>query len=172
MKNTAVNKFKLLTIKDKKGKAFLKRRLPNFDFESASQKEINETVKLMRKNMEENDGAGLAANQIGLDWRLFIAKYKNKFYAVFNPEIVSCSKENSIMEEGCLSVPGIVGLVKRPEKIILTGQDKSGKKIKIKAWDILARIFQHEVDHLNGVLFIDKTKSLRKYENARTTENK
>lgn len=162
MKNIEVNKSKILTIEDKNGKAFLRRALPNFDFKFASKKEIDEAVKLMRKIMEENDGVGLAANQIGLEWRLFIAKHKNKFYTVFNPEIVSHSKESSIMEEGCLSVPETAGLVRRSEKIILTGQNKSGKKIKIKAWDILARIFQHEIDHLNGVLFVDKAKDVYK----------
>ena len=158
MKNTQTNKLKLLTVKNKRGEAFLRRRLPNFIFESVSQKEINETVELMRKIMEENNGVGLAANQIGMSWRLFVAKDGNKFYAVFNPEIISRSKESSVMEEGCLSVPEAVGLVERLEKIILTGQNKNGRKIKIKARDILARIFQHEIDHLNGVLFTEKIK--------------
>ena len=68
------------------------------------------------------------------------------------------------MEEGCLSVPEIFGAVERPEKITLEGFDTGGKKIKIKAWGLLARIFQHETDHLNGILFIDKAKNLRRYE--------
>lgn len=68
------------------------------------------------------------------------------------------------MEEGCLSVPGIYGDVERPEKITLVGQDRYDKKIKIKAWGLLARVFQHEVDHLNGILFIDKAKSIQKIE--------
>lgn len=86
----------------------------------------------------------------------------NKFYAIFNPEIVKFSKEKTVIEEGCLSVPGVYGLVERPKKITLVGQDKNAKKIKIKAWGLLARVFQHEVDHLNGILFIDKTKKVYK----------
>jgi peptide deformylase len=107
---------------------------------------------------------GLSANQLGFDWRLFIVEVsddngKLKFYAVFNPEIIKASKNKIILEEGCLSVPGIWGLVERPEQIILAGFDKNGRKIKIKAWGLLARIFQHEADHLNGILFVDKTKN-------------
>ena len=68
------------------------------------------------------------------------------------------------MEEGCLSVPEIFGEVERQEKIILEGYDKNGRKIKIKAWGLLARVFQHEVDHLNGKIFIDTAKNLHKYE--------
>lgn len=87
-----------------------------------------------------------------------------KFYVIFNPKIkipLFCNKK-TIMEEGCLSVPGFYGTIKRPEKIILIGQDISGKKIKIKAQGLLAKVFQHETDHLNGVLFIDKIKQLHK----------
>ena len=65
-------------------------------------------------------------------------------------------------EEGCLSAPFSYGEVERPEKIILTGYDKNARALKIKAWGILARVFQHEVDHLNGALFIDKAKNLKR----------
>ncbi len=85
-----------------------------------------------------------------------------KFFAIFNPQIVKFSEEKILMEEGCLSVPGIWGGVERPEKITLVGFDKNGKKLKIKAWGLLARIFQHEIDHLNGILFIDKAKQVYK----------
>lgn len=164
MKDIATNDSKILTIKSANGRSFLRRRMPIFHFNSVSKEKINETIRLMRRIMDENDGIGLAANQIGLEWRLFVGKHKNRFYAIFNPEIVKTSKETSVLEEGCLSVPGVYGLVNRPEKITLVGQDRNGKKIKIKARGLLARIFQHEVDHLNGRLFIDKAANLRKYD--------
>ncbi|MEK7062176.1 MAG: peptide deformylase, partial [Patescibacteria group bacterium] len=80
------------------------------------------------------------------------------FYAIFNPEIIKFSKQTEIIEEGCLSVPGVLGEVERPKKIALTGFNKNDQKIKIKAEGLTARVFQHETDHLNGILFIDKIK--------------
>jgi len=85
-----------------------------------------------------------------------------EFYAIFNPEIVKFSKEKILTEEGCLSVPGVYGLVERSAKITIVGRDENDKKIKIKASGILARVFQHEFDHLNGVLFIDKASNIHK----------
>lgn len=123
--------------------------------------------------MKDAIGIGLSANQIGLDFQLFVAELPRlensksdtpRFYAVFNPKIIKTSGKNLPMEEGCLSVPELYGEVERPEKITLQGFDKNGKEIKIKAFGLLARIFQHEVDHLNGHLFVDKAKNLHKHE--------
>jgi peptide deformylase len=108
------------------------------------------------------EGIGLSANQIGLNTRVFVARVENKFYAVFNPEIIQESKEKNKMDEGCLSIPGVYGLVERPAKVTLKGYDANGRPIKIKAWGLLARVFQHEVDHLNGNLFIDKAKQVER----------
>jgi peptide deformylase len=125
--------------------------------------EIRTLVKKMKKIMEKADGIGLAANQIGVPLRLFVAKVDKKFYAVLNPKIVKTSKEKTVIEEGCLSLPTLFGPVERPEKITLVGIDPYGRKIQIKATGLLARVFQHEVDHLNGVLFIDKAKEVYRY---------
>lgn len=130
--------------------------------------------------MIETNGIGLAANQIGLDYRLFVAQIQGfgrsgepraqtqtdrKFYAIFNPKITKVSETKEEGEEGCLSVPrDLYGIVKRHQKITLEGEDQNGRKIKIKAWGLLARIFQHEVDHLEGKLFIDRTKEVYKVE--------
>lgn len=152
------------TINNKDQEKFLRRKVSSFDFSKYSKKEIREIIKDMRIEMTKAIGLGLSANQTGLDMRLFIAKAGGKQYAVFNPSITKFSKETIIMEEGCLSVPEIYGPVERPEKVTLEGFDSNGKKIKIKAWGLLARIFQHETDHLNGILFIDKAKCLHKYE--------
>lgn len=144
-------------------RTFLARPTELFDFSAHSRKEIDDLLRRMRRIMREANGIGLSANQIGLPYRLFIAeipgKDEMKFYAVFNPEIEKMEKEKVTMEEGCLSVPGIYGDVERPERLILKGQDKRGKPVKIKAWGLLARVFQHEVDHLNGHLFLEKAKN-------------
>ncbi len=172
---------KIITIENKNDAKFLRKKTAHFDFRKADKKELAELIKSMRQTMREANGIGLSANQIGLNMRLFVAQISDKpikrgednkiimppqsemkFYAVFNPEITKFSDKKSEMEEGCLSVPGFYGVVERPEKITLEGQDKNGRKIKIKAAGMLARVFQHETDHLNGVLFIDRTKQIFK----------
>jgi len=169
---------KILTINNKKEEKFLRKKTARFDFSKSNKKEINALIKQMREIMTEAVGIGLSANQLGLNLRLFVAQIQatklrsansivsedQKFYAIFNPEIIKASKEKSLLEEGCLSVPGYYGEVERPEKITLVGQDRYGKKVKIKAWGLLAKVFQHEVDHLNGILFIDKAKNIQKIE--------
>lgn len=136
----------------------MRRPVADFDFKKFTKKEIRELIKKMREAMEGADGVGLAANQIGLEMRVFVARVQGKFYAVFNPEVVKTSKEMEVAVEGCLSVPDTVGEVVRPYRATLKGFDKNGKRVTIKAWDHLARVFQHEVDHLNGKLFIDHLK--------------
>lgn len=172
---------KILTINDKNEEKFLRIKTANFDFAKFSRKEIADLIKKMKESILEANGVGLSANQIGLNLRMFIALIlekppkrdeKNKiimpspdeakFYAIFNPEIVKFSEQTEIIEEGCLSVPGIYGEVKRPTKITVAYFDKNGRKNKIKTEGLTARVFQHETDHLNGILFIDKTKKLHK----------
>lgn len=153
----------ILTIKNKKEEKFLRQKTVVFDFKKHQKAEIKELIIKMRRAMKEANGIGLSANQVGLPYRLFVAQVpdnqgKLKFYTIFNPEIVKSSAETEIMEEGCLSVPENYGLVERASKITITGHNANGKKIKIKAWGLLARVFQHEIDHLNGVLFVDKAK--------------
>lgn len=150
-------KIKIYTIKHKKDEEFLRKSVADFDFSKYSKKEINELIKNMRMIMKAADGVGLSANQIGLDIKVFVAQVENKFYAIFNPKITKYSNNKDKLEEGCLSVPETFGLVERPTRVVLEGFDKNSKKIKIKAWGFLARVFQHEVDHLEGKLFIDKT---------------
>lgn len=149
---------KILTIKNKTEERLLRKKTKPFDFSAYSKKEIADLVRGMRRLMKEADGIGLAANQVGFDFSMFVAEVDGKFYAIFNPEIIKTSKSSDVLEEGCLSVPGDFDEVVRAEKVTLAGQDRNGKKIKIKAWGLLARVFQHEADHLNGGLFLDKIK--------------
>jgi peptide deformylase len=144
---------------------FLRKKTVAFDFKKHSKKEIADLLRNMRKTMKAANGIGLAANQIGLPYRMFVAEVESsdgapKFYALFNPEFEKLDAEKDTAEEGCLSVPGAYGDVARPGKVTLTGQDRNGKKLRIKAWGLLARVFQHEMDHLEGKLFIDRSKNV------------
>ena len=158
------------TIDSKKEAKILRKKMADFDFSKFSKKEIQQLLTKMREKMKKANGIGLSANQIGLDFNLFVAQAEGKFYAIFNPKITKFSNEKSVLEEGCLSVPEVFGPVARPAKIVLEGLDKNGKPLKIKAWGLLARIFQHEIDHLNGIVFTDKARNLRKYENVQKYE--
>ncbi|RME60017.1 peptide deformylase [Candidatus Parcubacteria bacterium] len=156
---------KILTLSAREEEKFLRTPTKEFDFAAVPIRERRLLIEEMRKIMKRANGIGLAANQIGLDRSVFVAQVpdaqgKIKFYAIFNPKIVKQSNEKSTMEEGCLSVPGIYGEVTRPARVVLEGYTKEGKKIKIKAWGLLAKVFQHEVDHLNGKLFIDRAKNM------------
>lgn len=158
---------KIVTIADKKGEAFLRAKTKPFDFGSTSRRDTAALIAAMRTTMREANGIGLSANQIGLNAQVFVAEVPDahgglKFYAVFNPVLEKVEGEKVALEEGCLSIPGTYGYVERPKKVILKGFDKNGQLLKIKAWGILARVFQHEVDHLEGRLFIDKAKNVRK----------
>jgi peptide deformylase len=112
-------------------------------------------------------GIGLAAPQIGLLQRLFVAELpedenepqSGKPFVLVNPEIVKTSRDEVEGEEGCLSIPTWYGLVWRPEWVVVKARDVNGKPMRIKAEGMLARVFLHEMDHLDGVLFIDRVES-------------
>lgn len=152
----------IVTLNDKKKNKILRKKTADFNLAKFKKAEIKKIIQAMRAAMKEAAGIGLSANQIGLDANFFVAEIDSKFYAVFNPKIEKISQETDIMEEGCLSIPNTFGKVDRPSRVVLSGLDQNGKKIKIKAWGLLARVFQHEVDHLNGKLFIDKAVEVHK----------
>jgi len=104
----------------------------------------------------ETGGVGLAAPQIGISKSLFVYDIGGKSGVMINPKIVSHSKETEVGEEGCLSVPGVYGPVERYKWVVVEYQDVAGKKKKEKFVDFDARVVQHEMDHLQGILFIDK----------------
>lgn len=114
----------------------------------------------MRDILASHEGLGLAANQIGLAQRIILIKPspqkpEARPVAVVNPKIISHSTETATQKEGCLSLPGKEIEIDRFTKITLIGQNEAGQRIKIKAKDVMARAFQHEIDHLNGILIID-----------------
>lgn len=118
----------------------------------------------MLATMKEAKGLGLAAPQVGVLSRIFTADVENKIYVFINPEVKDFSKELGPFEEGCLSVQKTWGPVIRPKKLTIKAFDETGKQVKIRAKGLLARVIQHEMDHLNGILFIDKAEKLYKLE--------
>jgi len=105
---------------------------------------------------------GLAAPQVGVSLRVIvIGMPEEKDIVLINPEIVRRTGER-LVEEGCLSLPGYVGEIKRAESVRVKGRDQNGKEIRIKADDLLAQALEHEIDHLNGVLYIDYLESMDK----------
>jgi peptide deformylase len=124
--------------------------------------EIVKLIENMTETMYAAEGLGLAANQVGVLKRVIIidegmarGEDKNKILALVNPEIV-LEEGSALGNEGCLSFPELRGDIYRPQRVVVQGLDKKGKAIKVEGIDLLARAIRHEVDHLNGVLFIDK----------------
>lgn len=109
----------------------------------------------MIETMREAPGVGLAAPQVGVPLRVIVVEHEDELYTVVNPEIIKSSGEVTD-EEGCLSAPHWQAPVSRAKNVLVKGRDRDGKEVRIKAEGWLARIFQHEVDHLEGVLFLDK----------------
>jgi peptide deformylase len=111
----------------------------------------------MLLTMHEREGVGLAANQVGRLRRVLVAAIEEDEYVIVNPVIEASSDETEVLAEGCLSIPGIQVEVERPIGVTITGQDAAGKDLRLEAEGLLARVFQHEVDHLDGVLILDRT---------------
>ena len=122
----------------------------------------------MVETMRVAPGVGLAGPQLAVSQRVIVVEFGDeedeevppKLHIVVNPEIKRPSRETVLGQEGCLSIPGYVGEVERAKSVTVRGHNRRGHKIKITAQGWLARIFQHEVDHLNGVLFVDKAETI------------
>jgi len=119
---------------------------------------IASLLETMRKT---ENGIGLAAPQIGSDLRVCVIELDDKNYVFINPTISAKSKEKIITEEGCLSFPGKYYPISRSEEVKVRYLDQEGKNIKLKASGMLSRAIQHEVDHLNGILMIDRIKKIK-----------
>lgn len=119
--------------------------------------EIAVLADAMIDSMREEQGIGLAGPQVGVTKRIFAAGLVDEQPIVFiNPEIIETSQETVVFEEGCLSIPGVYADVRRPSMIKIQAQDVKGKPFTLEASGMLARVIQHENDHLQGVLFVDK----------------
>lgn len=109
----------------------------------------------MKETLHIEEGSGLAAPQVGVLRRIAVVEYEDQYYEIINPKILKCSGE-AIEEEGCLSIIGVRGKVQRPDSITVQYMDRHGKRHKEEITGIPARIFCHEIDHLDGILFVDK----------------
>lgn len=117
---------------------------------------VERLVNDMWETMRAAPGVGLAAPQIGESIRVLVAEYEDEHVALVNPEILKKSDEILLGTEGCLSIPGVVGDdVPRAASVVVKARDPKGKEIRVKAEGWFARVLQHEIDHLDGVLFID-----------------
>ncbi|MBF6057530.1 peptide deformylase [Thiomicrorhabdus heinhorstiae] len=141
--------------------------------------DLDKLIDDMFYTMYDAPGIGLAAPQIAVQQRLIVvdvSETKDQPIALINPKIVASSGE-IIWEEGCLSLPGVYAKVKRPSHILVQGMDRDGKKIEMQADDLLAVCIQHEIDHLNGKLFIDhlsglkRTRALQKFRKMQEQED-
>ena len=137
--------------------------------------EIGTMLAAMFKILDRHKGVGLAAVQVGAPKRFFITRIGNDAPRVFiNPSIIETSEELSDYEEGCLSLPGVWGQIVRPKMVRIQAWNGKGRPFTIDADGILARVIQHEYDHLDGALFIDKLSALKrerllnKYEKLKT----
>lgn len=132
---------------------------------TAFDKKLKFIISDMKKTLYEANGVGLAAPQIDLNMRVFVADDgESGFEAYVNPIWEPVGNETNVDTEGCLSVPGYVGLVERYTTVRIKYQDVRGKKKQKVATGLLARCIQHETDHLNGILFIEKATALRRLE--------
>jgi peptide deformylase len=116
---------------------------------------VAKLVEEMFETMYDAPGAGLAANQVGVQRRIFVYDVGQGAKTVINPRIVETSGEWTY-EEGCLSVPGLSWEIVRPDRVHLVGLDLDGNEISVEAGELEGRVFQHELDHLDGVLLLDR----------------
>jgi peptide deformylase len=133
----------------------------------------NELAIGLMQVMNQYNGVGLAANQVGIPLRVFVMKGAPENFVCFNPKIVVASEEQELLEEGCLSFPGVNVKVKRPKSIKARFQTPSGETTTMTFTGLTARVFQHELDHLDGIVFFNRAnryhrdKALRGYYNDR-----
>jgi len=131
------------------------------DFGPDTQQLIDDMIETLR----EKSGAGLAAPQVNVSQQVILVEFGSEeeeeipptLYVTINPKITRFSPETVMGAEGCLSIPRLMGEVERAQEIVVEGLDRHGKPVKMKLRGWLARIFQHEIDHLNGILYTDRT---------------
>lgn len=135
--------------------------------------EVVQWTQEMVQTMILSKGIGLAAPQVGLEFTLFVVQVESQAPLVFiNPEITATSLETCGYEEGCLSIPGVYGEVIRPEQISIQAWNTKGRPFKMDVDGILARVIQHEMDHLFGVLFFDHMSEFKRERLLKTYSKK
>jgi peptide deformylase len=130
--------------------------------------ELEGLIEDMFETMYHADGVGLAAPQIGISRRVLVVDVRNDEegaggrVALVNPEVVAVSEETDRSTEGCLSIPGLEEVVERPWRVEIRGVDARGAEVRVEAHDLFGRALQHEIDHLDGILFIDRVSPLKR----------
>ncbi|MFO7632851.1 MAG: peptide deformylase [Caldilinea sp.] len=156
----------IVTVNDLDHEVLLKRAQRVRDFGPQLHKLLDDMLETMR----EAPGVGLAAPQVGIGQRIAVIEYPEdeddpentrRVYEIINPEIIK-KRGADVDQEGCLSIPGLAADVERATHVVIKAQDRYGKEIRIKAYDWLARIFQHEIDHLYGTLMTDRAEKVFK----------
>lgn len=137
----------------------LREVMPEFNFENPSV-DSNEFASTLVETCKHYKGYGLSANQCGFKYRVFVMGFDDNFVAFYNPEIINVSKETNHLAEGCLSFPLLGLYVTRPSEIGVRYQDFNGKWQGVTLTGISARVFQHELDHLNGIVYTQRVKPL------------
>jgi len=147
----------------KEGHPALRRVAKRVTLKEIADPLFQQLIDDMFLTMYEAPGVGLAAPQVGISKRLFVIDVRDEEHekaAVINPKIESTEEEIELTE-GCLSVPGMVGEITRFRHMVVTGLDRNGEKLQLEGEGLFAQCLQHEIDHLNGVLYIDKVRNLR-----------
>ena len=127
-------------------------KVPKVD--DSTRKLIDDMVDTMR----DAPGIGLAAPQVGVLLRVIVAEVDGQLHALVNPEIIRAEGEQ-VGDEGCLSIPGYAGEVKRFERVVVKAKNRAGKDVRVRGEGLLARCLQHEIDHIDGILFTDRLTS-------------
>ena len=141
----------IITVDHPKAAVLRRRARPVGRVTAEIQRLANDMVEVMRGA----NGVGLAAPQVGVSKRLFVAEVEERVHVLVDPEIVKMEGEEADTE-GCLSIPGLIGEVPRASRVVVKGKNRRGRGITVEADGLLARVFQHEIDHLDGVLFLDR----------------
>lgn len=153
---------------DQESLLMLTTPIDEFDFACPPEDPADLATELLQV-MNEHNGLGLSANQISKKHRVFVMRGYEENFACFNPKIVHASDETIVLEEGCISFPGLFVKIKRPKSIRVRFQTPSGTVVTKQFDGLTARIFQHELDHLNGILFYNRAnryhreKALKEY---------
>ena len=152
--------------------AILEVRKPNDPILRKKSKEVLEIdgqilriIDDLKETLKRNNGVGVAAPQVGISKRVIVIDLtfaKQGVFELVNPRIIKKSRIKESDEEGCLNFPGVFLTIKRAKEVLVKAKDRSGKEVEIRASDIFARVLQHEIDHLDGILFFDRLPLLKK----------
>jgi peptide deformylase len=143
------------------GNPVLRKRAKNVPRSEIGTPAFNNLIKTMFRTMHHAKGIGLAAPQIDKSMQLAVIELEGEKIIVINPKILAYGKKSDEIWEGCLSLPGVRGVVPRPTSIVVEYTDEYGKRLTFEVEGLLARVFQHEIDHLNGTVYVDRIADIK-----------